>query len=60
VRTDAQRRVHGLRADPLSEIDAWLEPIALLVARLDALERHPRRVGVAASARGSLRPEQQQ
>ncbi len=26
VRTDAQRRVYGLRAEPLSEIDAWLEP----------------------------------
>jgi DNA-binding transcriptional ArsR family regulator len=41
VRTDAQRRWYGLRAEPLSEVDAWLEPYRRLWAgRLDALERH--------------------
>jgi DNA-binding transcriptional ArsR family regulator len=41
VRTDAQRRWYGLRPEPLSEIDAWLEPYRRLWAgRLDALERH--------------------
>ena len=41
VRTDAQRRVYGLRAEPLSEIDAWLEPYRRYWSgRLDALERH--------------------
>jgi DNA-binding transcriptional ArsR family regulator len=41
VRTDAQRRWYGLRAEPLSEIDAWLQPYRRLWAqRLDALERH--------------------
>ena len=40
VRTDAQRRVYGLRAEPLSEIDAWLEPYRRYWSdRLDALER---------------------
>ena len=41
VRTDAQRRWYGLRAEPLTEVDAWLEPYRRLWAdRLDALERH--------------------
>jgi DNA-binding transcriptional ArsR family regulator len=41
VRTDAQRRWYGLRAEPLSEVDAWLEPYRQFWAgRLDALERH--------------------
>jgi DNA-binding transcriptional ArsR family regulator len=41
VRTDAQRRWYGLRAEPLSELDEWLEPYRRLWAgRLDALERH--------------------
>ena len=41
VRTDAQRRWYGLRAEPLAEVDAWLEPYRRLWAdRLDALERH--------------------
>jgi DNA-binding transcriptional ArsR family regulator len=38
VRADAQRRVYSLRADPLAEIDEWLEPYrALWAQRLDAL-----------------------
>ena len=41
VRRDAQRRWYQLDPEPLSEIDAWLEPYRELWAdRLDALERH--------------------
>ena len=41
VRVDAQRRLYGVRPEPLSEIDAWLAPYRHLWAdRLDALERH--------------------
>jgi DNA-binding transcriptional ArsR family regulator len=41
VRQDAQRRWYELRPDPLTEIDAWLQPYRRLwAASLDALERH--------------------
>jgi DNA-binding transcriptional ArsR family regulator len=41
VRPDAQRRIYGLRPEPLIELDAWLEPYrARWSRRLDALERH--------------------
>jgi len=41
VRPEAQRRWYHLRAEPLAEIDAWLDPYRRLWAtRLDALERH--------------------
>src|SRR6476646_11778319 len=41
VRTDAQRRIYRLRAEPLAELDAWLAPYrAHWSGRLDALERH--------------------
>jgi DNA-binding transcriptional ArsR family regulator len=41
VRHDAQRRWYELRAEPLTEVDAWLEPYRELWAnRLDALEAH--------------------
>lgn len=41
VRRDAQRRWYQLRAEPLAEVDAWLEPYRQLwVDRLDALDRH--------------------
>jgi len=41
ARVDAQRRVYRVRAQPLREIDAWLEPYrALWTESLDALERH--------------------
>jgi len=41
VRRDAQRRWYELRAEPLEEVDAWLEPYRQEWAgRLDALERH--------------------
>src|SRR6186997_1812589 len=38
VRREAQRRVYGLRPEPLSEVDKWLGPYrALWEQRLDAL-----------------------
>jgi DNA-binding transcriptional ArsR family regulator len=40
-RADAQRRIYEVRAEPLADVDAWLEPYRRLWAgRLDALERH--------------------
>jgi DNA-binding transcriptional ArsR family regulator len=39
VRHDAQRRLYGLRAEPLAEIDTWIEPYRRFWAsRLDTLE----------------------
>ena len=41
VRIDAQRRVYSLRAEPLAEVDAWLEPYRQFWrGRLAALQRH--------------------
>ena len=41
VRADGRQRLYGLRAAPLAEVDAWLEPYrAFWTDRLDALERH--------------------
>jgi DNA-binding transcriptional ArsR family regulator len=41
VRSEAQRRLYRVRADPLRAVDEWLEPYrALWAARLDDLERH--------------------
>lgn len=41
VRQDAQRRWYTLHAEPLTELDAWLQPYRQLwMDRLDALERH--------------------
>lgn len=41
VRPDGQRRIYDLRAEPLAELNAWLEPYRQLwSARLDALELH--------------------
>jgi DNA-binding transcriptional ArsR family regulator len=38
VRHDAQRRIYGLRPEPLAEIDTWLGPYrSLWEQRLDAL-----------------------
>jgi DNA-binding transcriptional ArsR family regulator len=40
ARTDAQRRIYGVRPEPLAEIDAWLAPYRRFwTAKLDALER---------------------
>ena len=44
VRRDAQRRIYRLRAEPLMELDAWLEPYrAEWAGRLDSLEQHLQR-----------------
>ena len=41
VRSDAQRRIYGVRSEPLQEVAEWLEPYRKLWSeRLDALERH--------------------
>lgn len=41
VRSDAQRRLYRVRAEPLRAVDEWLEPYrALWASRLDDLERH--------------------
>jgi DNA-binding transcriptional ArsR family regulator len=41
ARTDAQRRIYRVRAEPLRAIDEWLEPYRRLwESRLDDLERH--------------------
>jgi hypothetical protein len=41
ARTDAQRRVYRLRAEPLHAMDDWLMPYRRLWAsRLDDLEEH--------------------
>src|SRR5215207_1117433 len=41
VRPEGKLRWYGLRAQPLAEVDAWLEPYrAHWTGRLDALERH--------------------
>ena len=40
-RTEGQRRLYRVRAEPLQEIDEWLEPYRVIWAsHLDALERH--------------------
>lgn len=41
VRSDAQRRLYRVRAEPLRAVAEWLEPYRRLwVSRLDDLERH--------------------
>ena len=41
ARAAGKQRLYGLRAAPLAEVDAWLEPYrAFWSDRLDALERH--------------------
>ena len=41
VRPEGRQRWYALRATPLAEVDAWLEPFrAYWSDRLDALERH--------------------
>jgi DNA-binding transcriptional ArsR family regulator len=41
VRPEGRQRWYGLRAQPLAEVDEWLEPYrAYWEGRLDALERH--------------------
>ena len=41
VRAEGKQRLYALRAQPLAEVDAWLEPYrAFWSSRLDALQRH--------------------
>jgi DNA-binding transcriptional ArsR family regulator len=41
VRPEGRRRWYGLRAQPLAEVDVWLEPYReFWSGRLDSLERH--------------------
>ena len=41
ARAAGKHRLYALRAAPLADVDAWLEPYrALWSERLDALERH--------------------
>lgn len=41
VHADAQRRIYGVRTEPLREVDDWLRPYrARWAERLSALERH--------------------
>lgn len=41
TRAEGKQRLYTLRARPLAELDAWLEPYrALWAEQLDALERH--------------------
>jgi len=41
VRPEGRRRWYALRAEPLAEVDRWLQPYRTCwSARLDALERH--------------------
>ena len=41
VRVDAQRRWYQLRAEPLAEVDAWLQPYRRMWSKsLDRLEAH--------------------
>jgi DNA-binding transcriptional ArsR family regulator len=41
VRIEAQRRIYGIRPEPLAEVAEWLEPYRRLWSeRLDALESH--------------------
>lgn len=54
VRRDAQRRLYRLRAEPLRELDAWLEPFrAEWAGRLDALERHLERTSAPIDGPGA-------
>ncbi len=55
-RTDAQRRVYRLRAEPLRAVDEWLQPYRRLwSSRLDDLERHLDRM-----SDGDVQPEEKQ
>jgi DNA-binding transcriptional ArsR family regulator len=41
ARVDAQRRIYRLRAEPLADVDAWLEPYRKFWrGKLAALQRH--------------------
>jgi DNA-binding transcriptional ArsR family regulator len=51
-RIEAQRRLYRLRAEPLKELDAWLEPYRRFWSRhVDALEQHLDRLEKSPPAR---------
>lgn len=61
ARVDAQRRVYSVRAEPLRELEEWLQPYReLWSTSLDALERHlgeiDRPEGAAALAQAKPKP----
>ena len=57
-RVDAQRRVYRLRAEPLREVDSWLEPFRRYwTERVDALERHLDRMETGPAAKHGPRAE---
>jgi DNA-binding transcriptional ArsR family regulator len=48
ARVEAQRRVYGIRPQPLMEVDAWLAPFRRFwTTHVDALERHLDRMAQA-------------
>jgi DNA-binding transcriptional ArsR family regulator len=56
VRRDAQRRLYRLRAEPLRELDEWLQPYrAELARRLNALEQHLERTATPIPRRSTSR-----
>jgi DNA-binding transcriptional ArsR family regulator len=56
VRRDAQRRLYRLRAEPLRELDAWLEPYrAEWAGKLDSLEQHLQRTATPKPSRAKER-----
>jgi DNA-binding transcriptional ArsR family regulator len=58
ARTDAQRRLYRVNAEPLREVDTWLAPgRAKWTSSLDALERHLSEMGdqIPAENRGERR-----
>ena len=56
-RVEAQRRVYRVRAEPLREVDAWLEPFRRFWSHhVDALERHLDRMDRSPRAKKGKRP----
>jgi DNA-binding transcriptional ArsR family regulator len=55
-RVDAQRRLYRIRAEPLMQIDGWLEPFRRYWSvQVDALERHLDRKHPLPRAKGKNR-----
>jgi DNA-binding transcriptional ArsR family regulator len=56
ARVDAQRRVYRIRAEPLREVDEWLDEFRRFwSAHVDALERHLDRIDKAPPKKRSKR-----
>jgi DNA-binding transcriptional ArsR family regulator len=55
---DAQRRLYRLKAEPLQQVDEWLEPFRRFWSdHLDALERHLDRIDPPKSRRKARRSQ---